>query len=635
MMTSACKGLPLHEQRGHDRRFKAAAITASTLWLAASVSAAQTSPQEAGAPTPVSEVVVTASRADLLGTAFTASQGVVTAQELKLRPAYRVGQLLETVPGLVVTIHSGEGKANQYLARGFNLDHGTDIANFFDDVPINRPTNAHGQGYSDLNFIIPELSDGLDYTKGTYYPAVGDFGAVASDHLHMADVIPNQITLSAGTLNDDEAYLGGTQPLGQNDRLLAAFDLSHVDGPFDHSDNYQKYAGVLRYSHGAAAQGYDLTVLYYHGAGNFTTDQPLRAMQEGLIGRFGTLDPSDGTHNERLSVSGHYATETDALHFTSNLYFIHSEQTLWNDFTHFLDDQINGDQEQQDENRDTAGGAAAVRLDHRLLGLDSHTTLGVQTRYDDIYIDRRHTVGRKVLDFCEEEQPSGPAATYSVGELACSQDRVQTADEGAYLENSTSFNDWLRADLGFREEYYRGYDHSLLPGFERTSSFDGAVSQTLFQPKGNFVFGPWRKTELYLSAGRGFHSDDVRGVTQTVPIQGIPSAAGPTPLLVRADGEEMGLRSDVIPKVKVQLALFNVDLQSELIYNQDQGQDQASAPSRRQGVELSSEYHPFPFLELNTDLTASHARFTGGNLAAFGLDGDHIPMRRASWARSA
>jgi outer membrane receptor protein involved in Fe transport len=146
--------------------------------------AAAESPASSAADT-VAEVTVTASRLNLLGTATTASQGSVTEQELDLRPAYRVGQLLESVPGLVVTVHSGEGKANQYLARGFNLDHGTDIANFVDDMPVNRPTNTHGQGYSDLNFILPELANGLDYTKGPYYAPVGDFGSVASTHLKL------------------------------------------------------------------------------------------------------------------------------------------------------------------------------------------------------------------------------------------------------------------------------------------------------------------------------------------------------------------------------------------------------------------------------------------------------------------
>src|SRR5579872_5883498 len=160
------------------------AITHATLALADSD--ADSSDTSSG----VSEVTITASRLNLLGTADTASQGSVTQEELDLRPAYRVGQLLETVPGLVVTVHSGEGKANQYLARGFNLDHGTDIANFVDDMPINRPTNAHGQGYSDLNFLMPELSNGLDYTKGPYHAEVGDFGSVASTHIHLADEIP-------------------------------------------------------------------------------------------------------------------------------------------------------------------------------------------------------------------------------------------------------------------------------------------------------------------------------------------------------------------------------------------------------------------------------------------------------------
>ncbi len=572
-----------------------------------------------------SEVVVTASRRDLIGQAVTASQGSVTPEELKLRPAYRVGQLLETVPGLVVTIHSGEGKANQYLARGFNLDHGTDIANSFDDMPINRPTNAHGQGYSDLNFIMPELIDSLDYTKGAYYPSVGDFGAVVSDHMHMADSIPDQVSLAGGTLNDDEVFLGGTHPFDGDGRLLGAFEYGHTDGPFTHSDNYQKWAGALRYSHGDAKDGYDLTALYYHGGCDFTTDQPLRAVREGLIDRFGTLDPTDGTKNERYSLSGHYAKAGETWRFTSNLYEIHSKQTLWNDFTHVLDDPIEGDQEQQDENRNTAGGAAALAVDHHVGRFASTTTFGVQARYDDIYVDRRHTHDRQVLGYCEEEQADGPAIPYSVGEPACSEDRVQTVDLGVYVENQTRWTSWFRTDLGLREEYYRGYDHSLLPGFDGTSNFDGAVDQTLFQPKGNFVFGPWWATEVDLSAGRGFHSDDVRGVTQTVPIQGIPAAAGPTPLLVRADSEEVGVRSDIVPRVKVQLALFNVELQSELIYDQDEGQDQASAPSERNGVELSAQYHPLPYLELNADLTASHARFTGADLAAFGLGGNHIP----------
>ena len=570
------------------------------------------------APLPT-EVVVTASRVDLLGVSMTASQGSITAEELKLRPAYRVAQILESVPGLVVTVHSGEAKAYQYLLRGFNLDHGTDIANFIDGMPVNRPTNAHGQGYSDQNFVMPELLSGLDFTKGPYYPSVGDFGDVASVHLHLADVIPNQIALSAGTLNDDRLFLGGTHFFEPDSRLLAAFELGHVDGPFTHPDNFQKYAGTLRYSHGVEADGYSLTAMYYHGVGNFTTDQPLRAIQEGLISRYGSLDPTDGARNERLSLSGQYASHGDGWTFVTNGYLIHSRQTLFNDFTHFLEDPVNGDQEQQDENRNTAGGQAALTLLRTFAGVETRTTLGIQGRYDDIYVDRRHTRDRQVLDYCEEAQLSGPAAPYSVGNRACSEDKVQLGDEGLYIENAARLTSWVRTDIGLRAEVYQGTDHSLISGF------DGTKAVTFLQPKGSLIFGPWDKTELYFSAGRGFHSDDLRGVLQTVPIEGIPAAGGSTPLLVRADGEEIGVRSDVLPKFHIQVAAFNTNLQSELIYDQDQGQDQASAPSERYGLEVSGQYRPLVWLELNTDLSFSHARFTAGNLAAFGFDGDHIP----------
>jgi outer membrane receptor for ferrienterochelin and colicin len=203
-------------------------------------------------PGELSEVTVTTSRVNLLGTATTASQGSVTEQELALRPAYRVGQLLESVPGLVVTVHAGEGKANQYLARGFNLDHGTDIANFVDDMPINRPTNTHGQGYSDLNFLMPEMASGLDYTKGPYYASVGDFGSVASTHLHLANEIPNQVALAGGTLGVYNAFIGGTGHLSSDDRVVAGLYYGHVDGPFTHPDDFRKFAGTLRFSHGTS-----------------------------------------------------------------------------------------------------------------------------------------------------------------------------------------------------------------------------------------------------------------------------------------------------------------------------------------------------------------------------------------------
>ena len=587
--------------------------------LGAGVAAAQPASQPAGSGQPAasSEIVVTASRRNLLGVAGTASQGVITRTELQLRPVYRVGQLLETTPGLVVTAHSGEGKANQYLVRGFNLDHGTDIANFVDDMPVNRPTNTHGQGYSDVNFLMPELAAGLDFTKGPYYAAVGDFGAVASTHVRLIDDLPAQATVTAGTLGDQNLFLAGTGHFGADDRLLGAVSLGHVDGPWTHPDDFRKINAALRYTHGDDADGYGLTALYYKSQGNFTTDQPLRAIQEGLIDRFGTLDPTDGSRSERFSLSGHYAAQGERSSFKANAYYIHSTMTLWNDFTHFLDDPVNGDQEEQDERRDTVGGAVAYRLAMKVGPVATETTIGAQARYDEAFVDRRHTLQRATLPYCEAEQPAGPAIPYPAINGDCTADQVHLLDLGPYVESTIHWTGWLRTILGAREEYYRASDHSLISGFQ------GSASQTLFQPKASLVIGPFARTELYLSAGRGFHSDDVRGVFGTVPVEGLPGAAGPTSLLAPATGEELGLRSDIVPKLSVQVSVFREDFRSELRYDAEAGQDSASAPSRRQGVEVSAEYRPLPWIELNSDLAFSKARYQG-DLAAFDLDGPFI-----------
>ena len=561
-------------------------------------------------------MVVTGSRLNLLGRADSASEGSVTREEIALRPIFRVGQLFETVPGLTVTVHSGEGKANQYLLRGFNLDHGTDFASFVDGMPVNRPTNAHGQGYSDQNFLIPELVEGLDFTKGPFHAEIGDFGAVGSAHLRLLDTVADTFTLSAGTLGDQRAVLTGTQALGADDRLLGAVEYAHIDGPWDHPDNFHKLNLALRYSHGDARDGWSLTALYFHGHGNLTTDQPQRAVDEGLISRFGTLDPSDGSRSERGSLSARFARSGDGWSLTAAAYAIRSRMTLWNDFTHFLDDPVNGDQQEQTEARTTAGGDAALKTGFALRGVRTALTLGAQLRYDDVYVDRRHTLRRAVLPYCTGLGEDGGATAPAVGG-ACDADRVRLLDAAPYAEATTFWLPWLRTVLGVREEVYRARDRSLTVGFR------GSAGQELFQPKGGLILGPWRKSELYLSAGRGFHSDDVRGVFGTVPQEGAPGAAGATPLLAAATSYELGLRTNLLPRTAVQVALFQEDFQSELAYDADAGRDSASAPSRRRGVEVSAQHRPLPWLELDADLAATRARYRGDTLP-FGFEGRHI-----------
>jgi outer membrane cobalamin receptor len=299
----------------------------------------------------VSELVVTASRANLLGAAVAASQGSVTRKEVELRPVFRIGQVFETVPGLVVTVHSGEGKANQYLLRGYNLDHGTDFASFIDGMPVNRSTNAHGQGYSDQNFVMAQVVEGLDYTKGPYYAAIGDFAAVGSASLQLENDLPEKLLVSAGTLGDEDIFAAATHHFDDDDRAWAAVELGHLDGPWSPPNDFRKLNAAVRFSHGDSRDGFSLTGFYYKSQGQLTTDQPLRALREGLIGPFGTLDPTDGSQSVRWSVFGAYARQGMDWSFSSNAYFIHSTMTLWNDFTHFLEDPVNGDQEEQPAKR--------------------------------------------------------------------------------------------------------------------------------------------------------------------------------------------------------------------------------------------------------------------------------------------
>jgi outer membrane receptor protein involved in Fe transport len=295
--------------------------------------------------------------------------------------------------------------------------------------------------------------------------------------------------------------------------------------------------------------------------------------------------------------------------------------TLWNNFTHLLDDPINGDQEQQDETRTTAGGVVAFTHDDTIFGIATQTTAGVQDRTDTEYIDRRHTHDRMILDYCNDGR-----GDYSVGAYACTADAVTLNDAALYVENTTHWLPWLRTTAGLREEIASGTDRSVL----QSHYFKGAVTQTLFQPKGSIAIGPWHHTEAYYSAGRGFHSDDLRGVLQSVPIEGTQLSSGRAPLLAETFGQEIGLRNASLRNLEIQAAIFRQDFSSEQQYDQDAGEDAPTAPSRRAGVEFSAQYRPFPWIEVNGDVAFAHARYfkNATSLASqYGIvDGTYIAL---------
>jgi hypothetical protein len=531
----------------------------------------------------LSEVVVTAERRNLIGNAATASEGVVVNDELALTPAYRPGQLLETVPGLQVTSHSGEGKANQYLMRGYNLDHGTDLAVFVDGMPVNSPTHAHGQGYTDLNFMVPELATHILYSKGPYYAERGDFASVGSIQVSYLDRIDDQINLTGGNFGFQRVFTAGSTRLGRGN-MLGALELQHYDGPWTSEDDQRKINTILRYSTGDEHDGSSLTGMFYHGTWNATTDQPDRAINEGLIGRFGTLDQSDGGYAQRWSVSGQYRGSVADGHLNANVYVVNSRLTLWNNFTHFLTDPINGDQEAQTENRVIAGGAVSYRKSTQIAGFTTEWLGGVDTRYDVNDLSRLPTARRIVL--AQAENPLNFSET----------DHVHLLDIAAYTQATTHWATWFRTVLGLREDHIHGID---------SGTNSGRAGQSLFQPKISLIFTPAQTTELYASAGRGFHSDDLRGVTRA-------AATGQTgaPLIARQRGEELGLRQQLARgKIAVTLAVFNLDAESETTYDPDAGEDAAGPASRRYGFEVNVTYQALRWLELYASYSGDHARF--------------------------
>ena len=551
------------------------------------------------AAAPLQEVVVSAQRLQLIGNATTASEGVVAADELALMPAYRPGQLLESVPGLDVTLHSGEGKANQYLMRGYNLDHGTDLAVFVDGMPVNEPSHAHGQGYTDLNFLIPELAAGVSYTKGTEYADEGDFASVGSVHVSYLDTIPAQVSLSAGTLDYQRAFAAGSTALGVGN-LLAALELTHYDGPWSTPGDQRKVNGLVRYSAGNAQDGYSLTASLYHGLWNNQTDVPERAIARGLVGRFGQLDPSDQGRAQRANVTGEDHRMLGPGQLTVSAYVFSNHLTLINDFTHFLVDPVNGDQEQQHEDRTALGGAVSYQRPVTLLGRDSELLVGFQGRYDFLAVARIPT--RDAQPIAAADHPLGFSES----------DRIHLDSNAVYAQASTHWSDWFRSVIGVREDTLYGSDAGSNPG---------AASRALLQPKGSLIFRLAAGSELYLSAGRGFHSDDLRGVNQA-RITHTPGA----PLIASQTGEEIGLRQELFAqRVAATLAVFNLDAQSEITYNPDEGMDSAGPGSHRLGYELNATVQALRWLEFYGSFSQDRARYTTAFDDGTGHVGSYLP----------
>ncbi|MBR1210399.1 TonB-dependent receptor plug domain-containing protein [Bradyrhizobium sp. JYMT SZCCT0180] len=519
----------------------------------------------------------------------------ISGAEVNAVPFLRPGEALEAVPGLIITQHSGEGKANQYFLRGFNLDHGTDLSIKVDGMPVNMPTHGHGQGYADINFLIPELIQSLNVRKGPYFADVGDFSSAGSVEIDYLTRLPKNLAeLTVGSFGYRRGVAAGSVTVGAG-TLLSAIEGVKYNGPWDVPDDVRKINGVMRYSQGTATDGLTLTAMAYSNAWNSTDQVAQRAIDQGVIGRFGTLDPTDGGVASRFSLSGNFAHSSEYGQSKINAYVVRSNLQLYNNFTYFLDDPVNGDQFNQLDSRTLGGFDARHAFDWRLGGLETQTRVGLQSRYDDIHVGLFKTQQRGWLSTVRE-------------------DRVREGNVGVWMDSTTRWTDWLRTTVGIREDVFAGSVRSDTP------ENSGNAQASMASPKAGIVLGPWYKTEFFGNAGYGLHSNDIRGATITVDPVDKVTPQDRVPLLVRSKGAELGIRTKAVEGLTSSVAVFMLDFDSELLFVGDAGTTEASRPSRRVGVEWTNKYKPVPWLTFDLDVAYTRARFTD-----FDAAGDRIP----------
>jgi hypothetical protein len=541
------------------------------------------------------ELVVTGRAENLVGTAPAASMGRVGQEEIKRVPFLRPGEVLERIPGVIATQHSGSGKANQFFLRGFNLDHGTDFSSFLEGVPLNLSTHGHGQGYLDVNLLIPELIDVLEFRKGPYYADVGDFSSAGTSRVdYMSRIDSPFIKTTFGEFDFYRVVGAGSQPVAGGDLVLGG-EVQFYNGPWDLDEDLKKFNGVGKWTFGDEARGLSLFASGYSADWDSTDQIARRAVRDDTIGRFGNLDDDLGGDSSRYTASTRFwngiENTTQAQAYVSFYDF-----NLWSNFTYFLDDPVNGDEFQQVDERTVLGLEVTQDVSHSLAGLHLHHKFGTQVRHDSI--------GDVGLFRSSGRQPRS----------AVREDEVEVTTMGLFWTAETNLTSWMRAYVGLRGDlYWFEVDALTLPD-NSGNEFDGIVS-----PKVGVVFGPWASSELYLNYGRGFHSNDGRGTTiQRDPVSG--ETVHPVDPLVATQGAEIGARTTWLPGLQSTLALWWLELDSELLFIGDAGTTEATRPSRRYGLEFANYWTPLDWLTLDTDVTFTESEFTNSDPA-----GDKIP----------
>ena len=515
----------------------------------------------------------------LIGSAMSASEGLVGYDDIQLPPLLRVGELTEALPGMVATQHSGTGKANQYYLRGFNLDHGTDFSAKLGGVPLNMRTHGHGQGYLDLNFMIPELVATTAYRKGPYSARVGDFSSAGSVGFSYYETLDESLMeYTVGEFGFHRGLIAGTHQLAGN-AVTGAIDVTRYDGPWSMEEDLEQEKVFLGYAYSLGEVPAKLDFHVYFGNWNATDQIPSRAIEFGLIDRLGFLDPDLGGETRRISLSN----SLDFGNVSVDAYLVDYDFTLFSNFTYFLDNPESGDEFEQRDNRRIYGlnvaGTTELAADNSLA-----IAWGGDIRYDDI-----NEVG---LYQTASRQRNKTVRKDKVNELSGS----------AFGELSWSMSERMRLTAGARADYF---DWEVTANQLENS---GSGNDVLLSPKLTLAYRLTDNVEAYLNHGRGMHSNDVRGATISIdPVSGQPVSQ--VDVLVPSSGSEIGLRFEPSSRLNSTLVFYRLDIDSELVFVGDAGGTEANNGSQRSGVEATVFWQLADWLALDTEYSKTRARF--------------------------
>jgi outer membrane receptor protein involved in Fe transport len=552
------------------------------------------------------EIQIVGPRDAAIGTADSASEGAVERASYQSRPKLRPGDIVEAVPGVVATQHSGDGKANQYFLRGFNLDHGTDFAVTVDGMPVNMPTHGHGQGYADLNFLMPELVSGVRYRKGPYFAQSGDFSLAGSASLDYFSALEAPFAEATVGSHDFKRLLAAGSRTVADQTWLGAIELEGNNGPWDVPENLKKANAVLRYSQGSPSRGFSITGMAYKSSWTSTDQVPERLLGSGELPRFGSLNPTDGGKTQRISLSGKWFDKGPGGDTEFSAYAIDYRFDLFSDFTYFLNNPVEGDQFEQTDRRRVFGAQGSHSVGNKVAGLDGLLSFGAQWRGDRIgEVGLYDTQARQRL-------------------ATVRNDKVSQDLFSVYGQQLVNFSERWRAYAGVRGDALRYDVRGREPVYGPLNSGKGHDAQV--SPKFGLAFAPTPAHEVYLNAGVGFHSNDVRGATITAdPKTG--EAAERVSALVKGRGAEIGWRFQPNEDLTATLALWKLKLASELVYVGDAGTTEPGRASARRGVEATLRWKFDRAWRLEVDAALSRARFKGAAPEGEGNDVDNAIER--------